>query len=403
MSQRDLVMRFDQSDNADNTDRRVLFVGLFDGHFYRIHSYVSACATFGLTCELASAQQFMERLEAGAAPRTVVFNDEISIRKTNEFFKSRNTMGLEVRAQVEQLSQFTDKGRVRRLSQEVFPHAYTVIDAGGEVTAAACDLLNETGAVVVKPANGSFSRSVRKCVSIEELCKCLSDWKVSGSIVVEEYVSGDNYCLDVAWNGDDVHLIGFCWKITSFSEAPYTVAFTAIESPQKSITEDALRRLRNVFQEHCPGIKSVFHCELIYDHAGDQSFLVEINPRGAGGWLPEFYSISRRSSYDVNLIRNLISLAPTCSGGHTPAALGIIANSSFFDKVEKPESSVNLVYERFSGEDFFDGSKVGRFLLWGDSSDKVSSSLESILAAAMPICEPQLHEIVSSTSSSKCC
>jgi biotin carboxylase len=386
-----------------NQSSTVLFVGAFDDHFYRIHSYISACASLGIKCEFISATEFVGGGADHSRSHHLVFNDESAIRTAADACSSGSSIAAEHSAKVAALTPFTDKHLVRLVSGSAFPHRFTKLTDDNAGLNFVNDLLEESAAVVVKPAVGSCAVGVRKCVSSKQVMDYAASLGSDTSIIVEEYIEGKHFCIDVNWDGQNVHLSGFCWKVMSFDKSPFIIGHSAIDAIQAGLVDLVVKKMGEILKAHCAGIASNFHCEFVLSATDGLPYLIEINPRAPGGWLPELYSIATGASYDINLVRNVVGQAPVPGSGHTPAALGSISNPEFFENPKREDVASSSIYERFTSEYMSGIAKVGRFLFWGTSSDQVSEDFETTLAASMPHEEPDDDDVVVALSASKCC
>ncbi|WP_461426718.1 ATP-grasp domain-containing protein [Gymnodinialimonas sp.] len=383
--------------------RTVVFVGAFDDHFYRIPSYINACASLGFSSNFVSSADFLEHYADFSGASVVVFNDEPAIRSVAATLGTGDENSDPRIAKAVVLSSFTDKHLVRRISSSEFPHRFTASKRDDLDMALVSSSMETSTAVVIKPTVGSCAVGVKKCTSVRQVANYVSKLSSDDEVMVEEYIDGDHFCLDVTWNGRAASLVGFCWKVMSFAQTPYIIGHSLIEPIPSELVELVVKKISSILTSHCSGIAANFHCELVLGSQDGKPHLIEINPRAPGGWLPELYSVGVGRSYDLELVRNAAGLPPMQGWHHTPAALGSIVNSDFFENETKQKVRSSSIYERFTSDGISESGKIGRFLFWGQSSEQVALEFQATLEASMPLQEPDEDKIAAAVVSSKCC
>ena len=161
--------------------------------------------------------------------------------------------------------------------------------------------------VIVKPVSGSGSVGVKLCLSLEDVrihaARLLSQRKnergapVARRILVESVASGQEYSVETF----DLHVIGITHKhlgpLPNFVEVGHDYPAQLARATKKTIEEIAQQSLVALGLGWGPA-----HIELRLTESGPQ--IIEVNPRLAGGYIPELV----RLSCGIDLISETIML-----------------------------------------------------------------------------------------------
>ena len=161
--------------------------------------------------------------------------------------------------------------------------------------------------VIVKPVSGSGSVGVKLCLSLEDVrvhaARLLSQRKnergaaVARRILVESVASGQEYSVETF----DLHVIGITHKhlgpLPTFVEVGHDYPAQLAPATKKAIEEIAQQSLVALGLGWGPA-----HIELRLTESGPQ--IIEVNPRLAGGYIPELV----RLSCGIDLISETIML-----------------------------------------------------------------------------------------------
>ena len=161
--------------------------------------------------------------------------------------------------------------------------------------------------VIVKPVSGSGSVGVKLCLSLEDVrihaARLLSQRKnergapVARRILVESVASGQEYSVETF----DLHVIGITHKhlgpLPTFDEVGHDYPAQLAPATKKTIEEIAQQSLVALGLGWGPA-----HIELRLTESGPQ--IIEVNPRLAGGYIPELV----RLSCGIDLISETIML-----------------------------------------------------------------------------------------------
>lgn len=388
----------------ENLTTKTYFIGNFDDHFYRIHSYINTSAALGLKTEFLNPVEFFQRNVQLLEHDHIIFNDEPSINYfANSLLKS-DEVDPRVKKKAVMLGQFANKHIVRDLFSAEFPHRYVRISRQDLQNGKPLSPFIEGKSIVSKPTIGSCAADVVKFSNTQDVLLYLDGRTDDFDILLEEYVDGQHFCLDVCWSGASADCSGFCWKNMLFDDTPSIVGHSVIDQPPVSLISELIAKFEAVLNRHCSGIAANFHCEFVLAKGTDKPMLIEVNPRGPGGWLPELYTISTGNSYDQNLIKNATGSELLLENLHTPSALGSVVRSDFFEKyLQELEVKSNTLFEQFPKSASIENAKVGRFLIWGDDPDQVQRDYETIMGFSMPVELPDTTSFSAALTSSKCC
>ncbi|MGY5795157.1 ATP-grasp domain-containing protein len=159
--------------------------------------------------------------------------------------------------------------------------------------------------VVVKPATGTGSNGVRLCRDAEELTEHTTNllggeykWTSSPRILVEEFVQGPFYSVDLIEN----QVIGIC--TSEFDRLPHFV-FRGCTYPAP-LTDDEHRRIADVSLSCLQALGLDWGpaaVEVRWSRHGP--IVIEVNPRLAGGTVPRLVKLA----YGIDPISELIKLA----------------------------------------------------------------------------------------------
>ncbi|MFD9574665.1 ATP-grasp domain-containing protein [Streptomyces sp. NPDC059982] len=177
-------------------------------------------------------------------------------------------------------------------------------DAGEAVLAAA----RIGHPVVLKPAQGSGSLGVRLCADPEAVAAhaaALTAAKAnerglaaSGEILVEEYLSGAEYSVEVFGHQAVVVVAKRLGPLPDFVETGHDLPAVLPPPAEARLEEVAVRAVKAL------GLGwGAAHVELRMD--GDDVRVIEVNPRLAGGMIPELV----RRALGVDLVRDQVALA----------------------------------------------------------------------------------------------
>jgi biotin carboxylase len=178
--------------------------------------------------------------------------------------------------------------------------------------------------VIVKPTFGTGSVGVRLCRSVEEVVSHATTLLNQGfnerglpapkEILIEEYLAGPEYSVEVF----GTHVLGITAKHLSeepmFVEAGHDFPAMLSADLAASIRETALRSLQAVGLSWGPA-----HIEMrvVEGHPA----IIEINPRLAGGFIPELV----RNAHGIDLIRETLKHAIGLRPNLKPASNGYAA------------------------------------------------------------------------------
>lgn len=382
---------------------RVIFLGSFSDHFYRMHGYLQSAAQLGVDVDFIPAVNAERLANRISQAHYYIFNDEEAIRTISA---NGEKWGLpkELVQKARSLEPFANKLMVREMFGDAFPHEYFSfqdVSNLGELNRA-LDLENK--AYVAKPVSGSCGANVVRFDTVEEFSREFAEHSALGSVLVEEFAEGRHFCLDFLWNGSAATFAGFCWKAMLFDKAPAIIGHYNFEPPEKELIERLLEKLATVLSRKCSGLSSNFHCEFVLDPSADEAKLIEINPRAPGGWLPELYSATYGFSYDYELMRNAIQRDGKVVAHFQPSALGSIVADNFFEEVLPNHiMTSNTLFERFQAAPTQLFGKFGRFLIWGPDGETVRGEYEALLDYSMPTAEFDLDELSTVLTRSHCC
>ncbi len=157
--------------------------------------------------------------------------------------------------------------------------------------------------VVVKPAEGTGSINVKLCRNSKEcsdFAKQLLN-KQPNSLLIQSYIDGKEYSIETIGLGDRIEVIGITKKY--LSDLPYFLE-TGHDFPAP-IADDLENILRDFITTILTRINFMFgpaHTEVRI--VKNQPYLIEINPRLAGGMIPELV----RAATGVDLISLIFDL-----------------------------------------------------------------------------------------------
>lgn len=143
--------------------------------------------------------------------------------------------------------------------------------------------------VVIKPAKGSGSVGVRLCYNQEELFKyaglLLEDKQlITSSILIQEYIEGDEYSVETLSFNNQVNIIGITKKHLSsppfFLETGHDFPANISKLVNKNIEELILNSFNKLGFLFGPA-----HTEIRVKN--NIPYIIEINPRLAGGMIPK--------------------------------------------------------------------------------------------------------------------
>lgn len=160
--------------------------------------------------------------------------------------------------------------------------------------------------VVMKPLNLTGSAFVRKCNNLEDMTNTFNEIMnlteytgqvVSKSILVEEYIEGNEYSVEVL-NGEIIAVVRKYTSEKGFIEVGHDVP-AKLTNDDETLILNRVNQLINISSYHF----GLLHIEIKISK-GELHF-IEVNPRAAGGRIPELI----RHVYNFDLIEEyLISI-----------------------------------------------------------------------------------------------
>ncbi|MER8072078.1 ATP-grasp domain-containing protein [Streptomyces sp. NPDC094034] len=182
--------------------------------------------------------------------------------------------------------------------------------------------------VVLKPVQGSGSLGVRLCADAEEVsvhAAALTSAAVNErgvavprDVLVEEYVRGVEYSVEVFGHTAVVVVAKHLGPLPDFVELGHDVPAPIPEDTAALLRNQAVRAVKAL------GLGwGAAHVELRMD--GDDVRVVEVNPRLAGGMIPELV----RHALGIDLVACQIGAAVGAPSAHTPSAAGKAAAIRF--------------------------------------------------------------------------
>ncbi|WP_161597770.1 lyase family protein [Fluviispira multicolorata] len=165
--------------------------------------------------------------------------------------------------------------------------------------------------VVVKPASGSGSIGVKLCKNLNDFVQhvkqLLSHTKnergnsVEPKILVQEYIMGSEYSVEVLKTEKNFEILGITQKY--LGEEPYFLEI-GHDFPAK-LSSDIELKIKNTVLKSLNAMNFIFgaaHIELRIHN--NQAYIIEINPRLAGGMIPALIE----KSLGIDLIDLLLDL-----------------------------------------------------------------------------------------------
>lgn len=144
--------------------------------------------------------------------------------------------------------------------------------------------------LIIKPADSSGSRGVRRINSAEDLKRefnATQAYSMSGKVILERFIEGNVYCADgYAVNNEHRNLIlGITWQ---FDLPGRFIPAMRMFSSVKRVTDRAGQMLLAENEKLVTSMKLPFgitHAEYIYNTAEDKVYLTEIAARGGGNYI----------------------------------------------------------------------------------------------------------------------
>lgn len=184
---------------------------------------------------------------------------------------------------------FTDKYLMRKAAKEAgigvpeFNHVNTLTEAQDIATSMGYPLM-------IKPADSSGSRGVRRINSIEDLNKefnATKSYSLTGTVILERFIDGEVYCVDgYAVDYEHYNLI---WGITGQFNLPGRfIPAMRIFSSAKQVNNHVGKKLLETNNKLVNAMRLPFgitHAEYIYNTKEDKPYLAEIAARGGGNYI----------------------------------------------------------------------------------------------------------------------
>lgn len=162
--------------------------------------------------------------------------------------------------------------------------------------------------VVIKPVEGTGSVGVRLCYNIDQCCSLVEQLlthkknergiEVDNRVLLEEYISGDEYSGEVF----DGELIGITKKYLSkppfFIESGHEFPAILDHKHYSQIKREISRAIKVLGLEWGA-------CHVEFRLFEDRVYFIEVNPRLAGGYIPEIVKLST----GIDLIDNQLKKA----------------------------------------------------------------------------------------------
>ncbi|WP_105386507.1 ATP-grasp domain-containing protein [Neorhizobium alkalisoli] len=248
--------------------------------------------------------------------------------------------------------------------------------------------------VVVKPVAGSGSVGVRLCLTEDEVKEQVTHILHAGSsapVLLEEYISGEEYSVEI-FNGEPV---GITRK--HLGKEPFFVEI-GHDFPA-ALASETRNAIHHHVREVCREIKldwGPVHVELKLD-LRSRPRIIEINPRLAGGFLPELV----RLASGINLIEESIRLST--GSGRSPKVTrynrtsirfllpdrnGRISHVNGLSDAERaPDVSDVRLYKSLPFDvelqgDFRD--RIGHIITLADTGEKASAAARAALSMISP-------------------
>ena len=379
-------------------------VGSFYDQPSRILSYATVASSLGVTPRFIG--EVTDVNYSNLTAEQFVFTDEtticaahaaLSINKDNQALERKLTA----------LMQLSDKVRARQLTSHAFPHEYFVVRSEADLKS--IPKLEERW--LCKPRWGSNSRDVQEISNSCGLRKAIEPITARNNhALIERYIEGSHICIDFAWNGTELALIGYCEKRMTDFGRKIVEAFHTLSDDTLRYAKLAREKLLPLFLESFSDVSFTIHGEFIVEDATGDLRIAELNPRAPWGMLPELFSIGNGINFDHAVIANALGQSVPTVSCSQPVVLGSIFTEGFFSNHETvPDQGNTLFIERFDqpegdepGENKL--TKYGRFMLWGTSQEAVEKEWNDLAAIAVPE-EVRLAGKLdtSDTWKSKCC
>lgn len=142
--------------------------------------------------------------------------------------------------------------------------------------------------VVIKPSSGSGSVGVKKCLSGHELKEAYT-MQESEHVVIQNYVSGPEYSAEILVNGKEKMHLGITKKYTTDSDYFVEIGHD-FPAPVPKNFEKQVWRAMDALLEDVGFTYGPAHIEF-RAHEGE-IVIMELNPRLAGGMIPELISLA---------------------------------------------------------------------------------------------------------------
>ncbi len=180
-----------------------------------------------------------------------------------------------------------------------------IVNSINKINDAICQI-NFNFPVIVKPAEGSGSIGVRLCYNKEETrkhVKFLFEEKIreTGSILIQEYIEGDEYSVETLGFNNKIKIIGITKKY--LGSPPYFLE-VGHDFPI-SLSKEVNKRIEELIFKSFKVLGLIFgpaHTEIRIKN--NIPYIIEINPRLAGGMIPELI----RQAKGIDLIEATIDL-----------------------------------------------------------------------------------------------
>ncbi len=156
--------------------------------------------------------------------------------------------------------------------------------------------------VVVKPNPGTGSIGVKLCNTSQEVDKHIKDLQGS-DILIQEYIVGEEYSAEIVVLKNHYHVLGITKKY--LGSEPYFVEYGHDFPANISATDEVYNNITNTLFKALEKVHFNFgpvHVE--FRIADEKVYIIEINPRLAGGMIP----ILIEHSTGIPLIENIIKM-----------------------------------------------------------------------------------------------
>ena len=236
--------------------------------------------------------------------------------------------------------------------------------------------------VVVKPISGSGSVGVKYCETKDVYLahvKVLFDAAVVAQsppeepcVLVQDYISGKEFSVEVCSLGDRHHIIG----VTQKHLAPLPFFIESGHDFPAMLSSDELERIELCIVKLLDGLKFTFgysHIELRIKEG--VPFIIEVNPRLAGGMIP----VLIEKATGIDLLNNLLDLYIGRSVSFSPSKHNF---ASIRHVIPQKSGKIKMCFINSESNELAEEVKLNKkagdtFLVSGDYRDRVAYVISS--------------------------